>query len=179
MSFAYLSRVEKLDHAAVLTISRFRRPALNVFFGALTWTGHGAAWMIAVVTLVFADYYELFQFPQREVVLRATLAAGIGWFIAKLIKTTVPRARPFQVFVSVPRLTPAPSDDSFPSGHAAAAVAFAVAMTPLGLVIATPIALWALLVSFSRYYLGVHFPSDIVAGALIGVIAGVSMIIAG
>jgi undecaprenyl-diphosphatase len=176
---AYRARIEKLDHAAMFAIARRRRRALNAILGVLTWTGHGVAWALAVATLVLGSRYDLLRFPQREAALHSTLAAGIAWVASKLIKTAARRRRPFQVLESLPRLTSAPNDDSFPSAHAASVFAFLTAMTPLGPAVVTPIAMWAVLVSFSRYYLGVHFPSDIFAGALIGTISGAALLIVG
>lgn len=161
----------------MLAIARRRRPVLTALLGALTWTGHGGAWAIAVVTLVFGIRYDFVRFAYREYALHSTLAAGISWIVVKVIKVLVHRRRPFQVLENFPRLTSAPSDDSFPSGHAASVFAFLTAMAPLGPAVATPIAFGALVISFSRYYLGVHFPSDIFAGALIGVVCGAGYLI--
>lgn len=163
----------------MFAISRRRHRALNAFFGVLTWTGHGWAWTIVVVTLIFGSRYDVFRFAPRDAALHATIAVGIAWVIAKLIKTIVSRRRPFQVLEGFTRLTSAPNDDSFPSAHAATVFAFLTAMTPHGPAVVTPIAIWAVLVSFSRYYLGVHFPSDILAGALVGVISGAALVISG
>lgn len=125
---------------AMLAMSRRRHPVLTAMLRTLTWTGHGRAWAIAVVTLALVIQYHAARFPHAESLLHSTLAAGIAWLLTKAIKVAVRRRRPFQVLENFARLTPAPNDDSFPSGHS------------------------------------VHFPSDIVAGALIGVLCGMGLI---
>jgi phage replication-related protein YjqB (UPF0714/DUF867 family) len=108
--------------------------------------------------------------------LQAAFAPGIAWIFVKAMKVFWRRRRPFQILEGFPGLTPAPLDDSFPSGHTASVFAFLVAMSPLGPLVSAVLALWAGIVAYSRYYLGVHFPSDILVGALIGIGAGVGVI---
>jgi undecaprenyl-diphosphatase len=66
-----------------------------------------------------------------------------------------------------------PSDQfSFPSGHTAAAFAMATLVSFHFPILTLPVIIWALLVGFSRIYLGVHYPTDILAGIVIGVTSG-------
>lgn len=176
MLSTYRAQIERFDHAAMRAISRRRHPVLTAMLRTLTWTGHGYAWAIAVVTLALVIRYDAARFPRGESILHSTLAAGIAWILVKAIKALVRRRRPFQVLGDYARLTPAPNDDSFPSGHSASAFAFLTALTPLGPEVVVPVAIWAVVISYSRYYLGVHFPSDIVAGVLIGVLSGMGLI---
>ena len=89
-----------------------------------------------------------------------------------LLKPLVGRARPFQSDGSVALLVSSPGDFSFPSGHtgasfAAAAVMFFGRSSLWGWALAL-----AALIAFSRLYLYVHYPSDVLAGALLGILTG-------
>ena len=107
-------------------------------------------------------------------IARSFLLAGIMAFAIELplyitLKHGIKRDRPCEVLSGVyPRISP--SDHfSFPSGHTAAAFLIATLIGhffPLPMV---PAYVWALLVGVSRIYLGVHYPSDILAGLFIGV----------
>jgi undecaprenyl-diphosphatase len=61
-----------------------------------------------------------------------------------------------------------PESPSFPSGHSASAFAFAVASSSAMPALAAPLRLLAASVAYSRVHTGVHYPGDVIAGALIG-----------
>jgi membrane-associated phospholipid phosphatase len=65
-----------------------------------------------------------------------------------------------------------PSSTSFPSGHSGSAAAFAVAVGDVLPGLRLPLGVAAAIVAFSRIYTGVHYPSDIVAGAVVGGLLG-------
>lgn len=176
MSAAFRSALERFDHAAMLAVARRRHPIVTGVLRALTWTGEGRWWAAIVLVLAAGIRFDFLRFPHREFTLFATLAPGVSWIFVKALKVFWRRRRPFQVLENYPGLTPAPLDDSFPSGHTASVFAFLVAMSPIGPVVAALLALWAGVVAFSRYYLGVHFPSDILVGALIGTLAGAGLV---
>lgn len=101
-----------------------------------------------------------------------TSTALLNFALKKIIK----RPRPFLVHAS---LTPVykPSEYSFPSGHTSASFSTAVALSsvyPKWYVIG-PSLLWAGTVGYSRMYLGVHNPSDVAAGAILGTGAALGM----
>ncbi len=79
------------------------------------------------------------------------------------------RPRPQPHRVPLPhRFLSRPDSSSFPSGHTASAVAFALAVSRVQPALTTPLGLLALGVAYGRLYTGVHYPGDILAGALIG-----------
>jgi len=90
------------------------------------------------------------------------------------LKKIFKRPRPFLVHVSLTPLT-RPSQYSFPSGHTSSSFSTATALTMAypKWYVAAPSFLWAGTVGYSRMYLGVHNPSDVVAGAVLG--AGTAM----
>lgn len=72
------------------------------------------------------------------------------------------------------RVLPVPSSFSFPSGHSASAVAFATGVALESPAVALPVGAAAAVVAYSRIHAGVHYPSDVVVGAGVGVLAGVA-----
>ncbi|MFD9389261.1 phosphatase PAP2 family protein [Streptomyces sp. NPDC060000] len=108
--------------------------------------------------------------PRRAAVL-GVAAIGVASATANLLgKKLVRRPRPHRGEDSPfpGRHVPMPHSASFPSGHTASAVAFAAAVGPTLPVSAVPLGLLACAVGYSRVHTGVHYPGDVVAGALLG-----------
>jgi len=103
--------------------------------------------------------------------LRILISVGVSAVVANILKYSIDLPRPFEVYPYIEKLSSGGSP-SFPSGHTADAFAFAIAVSlayPKWQIL-LPSLFWASLVGYSRMSLGVHFPSDVAAGALIGVI---------
>jgi membrane-associated phospholipid phosphatase len=99
------------------------------------------------------------------ILVSATVNSGI----TLLMKYTFNRDRPFVTYPDITKKSPAGSP-SFPSGHTSMAFSTATSLSlsyPKWYVI-TPSFMWAVTVGYSRMYLGVHYPTDVLAGAVIG-----------
>lgn len=146
-----------------------RRPWLDDFFTALTRLGDGG--MIFLVLAV-----GLMCFPKtRRAGMAALAALAIGALCTNVVlKHLVARPRPWLDVAGLIPLVYEPDPNSFPSGHTCAAFAFAGAMAgTLPVAWGKALALCgAALMGFSRLYVGVHYPSDVLAGLLVGLLAG-------
>lgn len=142
------------------------------------------------VALTVAGYAGLLWVVLSSVVARAThrpvlpviaLTAACVWgadLIAGAVKLLVDRPRPFEVLPNVDQLVHGTVGASMPSGHAATSFAGAVVLGYLARRAAWALALLALAVAFSRVYVGVHYPSDVVAGAALGTAVAVLLLAA-
>lgn len=90
-----------------------------------------------------------------------------------VLKPLVERVRPYHVNPDIIPLIAYPKDYSFPSGHAAAAFAAATALYCFNKKWGSVALILAAVMSFSRLYLGVHYPTDVFIGAAIGALLGV------
>ena len=89
-----------------------------------------------------------------------------------ILKPLVARLRPFTVNTAVELLIPPPADFSFPSGHTYASFASSTAILRNNRRIGSCALVLAILIAFSRLYLYVHYPTDVLFGILLGILAG-------
>ncbi|MCR8920773.1 phosphatase PAP2 family protein [Parasutterella secunda] len=126
----------------------------------------GAIWIALAALLLIIERY-------RQSGLAVSIALLIDFVAVNLIiKPLVGRERPCDVTVPEDMLLACLSDHSFPSGHTAAAFAAAFALFLYHKRAGSAALILAFLMGFSRLYLFVHFPSDVIAGALLGLIFG-------
>jgi undecaprenyl-diphosphatase len=127
--------------------------------------------VVILVGSVVASVLLVKRWAQGTVALAAALFTEVGVFLTTVL--LVPRDRP-----DVPKLDAVPPTSSFPSGHTAASIALygtlaviAAALLPTGWlrrVVVAIVALVPVAVGFSRLYRGMHHPSDVLAGVLLG-----------
>lgn len=157
-----------IDRDILLFIQEYiRNPVLNIPMIFITSLGNaGLFWIIASLLMLAAK-------RTRKTGFLALCALFAGFLVTNLlIKNLAARIRPYEAFPAIELLIKRPLDFSFPSGHATSSFAAACIYCrylnrPAGI---AAIVL-ACLISFSRLYVGVHYPSDVICGVIIGILA--------
>ena len=168
----YLHALLRADRAAALASSRLRHPGLTPFALAISYSGTAPVWIGTVVLLVVLARRGFGGIPDLEGVLAAMTGALVALLTGQLMKLGFKRARPFHALEGHDPVGLLPIDNSMPSNHASTSVALCVALLRIAHPWAAPVAAWALLVTFSRYYIGVHYPSDLAVGVALGATCG-------
>ncbi|MBD3288051.1 phosphatase PAP2 family protein [candidate division KSB1 bacterium] len=142
------------------------RKKIDRFFYLLSRSGDGYLYGAVGAYLLF-----LRDMTGLKALLASLSAFSLELPVSVLIKKWARRIRPFESVEGILHLIKPPDKYSFPSGHAAAAFLIADILSFQFPPIQVPLYSWASLVGFSRIYLGVHFPSDVVAGMILGLSA--------
>jgi len=165
-----LHQLGAIDRAVYAAIAAVPAPALDREMRRLSSAAnHSKLWLAIAATLALTGP------AGRRAASRGVLAIGVTSAAVNLgVKSLSRRRRPDRVGAGVPgpRHVPMPSSSSFPSGHSAAAFAFAAAISRDCPWLAIAIQFLAGGVAYSRVHTGVHYPGDTVVGALIGAGAG-------
>ena len=169
-----LNRLAAREHVWLERLNGVRLPDWEVaVFRAASRLGDGVLWYALMGGLL-----AWYGFDALPAVLHMVVAGLAGTLVYKWLKGATERPRPYQVCPTICCLT-APLDRfSFPSGHTLHAVVFSLVASAYYPALAAWVWPFTLLVAASRLVLGLHYPSDVVIGAVLGgVIAGLSLIL--
>lgn len=174
-STLFLRRAIELELGFCVSVNHaFGAPLIQRFFAVISRLGDGIFWYTLMLLLPLI--YGSRAIPVSLLMI-VTGVANLA--IYKLIKHTTERERPCSVNSQI-RLGTAPLDHySFPSGHTLHAVAFTIIACFFFPALGWILIPFACLVAASRIILGLHFPTDVAAGALIGTLIasiGISLI---
>ena len=158
-------RVAARDSAAFAWVARTRTPGAERRLTQLSRAAdHGELWWAAAAALGVTGG------RRRRGAVRGLLALGIASGVANVPAKFAAR-RPRPPLADVPlarRLTNQPLTSSFPSGHSASAAAFAVGVAMEAPIAGAAVGVLAAAVAYSRVYVGVHYPGDVLAGVGLG-----------
>jgi membrane-associated phospholipid phosphatase len=162
-----VEEARKLDLAVYGVIASTRTPVLDVAFARLTMAADHSRLSIGSATILWLTGGS----RGRHAATRGLTSVAVTSVVVNLgIKTVARRRRPDRLARDIPRSqqVPMPASSSFPSGHSAAAFAFATSVASVLPMAGLPLRGLAALVAYSRVHTGVHYPGDVVAGALLG-----------
>ena len=149
--------------------NQFRTPFGDFVMPLISKLGNGG-----IIWLVLSWLLCVFPKYRKAGVTMLTALALDVLLCNVMLKPLVGRMRPFTVNTGMELLINAPKDFSFPSGHTAASFAAAFALLFVKNKLWIPSMILASLIAFSRLYLYVHYPTDVLAGILLGLIVSVA-----
>lgn len=125
---------------------------------------YGLIWIILTLILLIRQ-------PTRKIGLQCTISLILTSLVVNIgIKPAVARIRPYEMIPGLTLLVRRAVDYSFPSGHSAASFAVAwVIFRNAPKKYGIPVLILAFLISLSRLYVGIHYPTDVLCGILIGI----------
>ncbi len=160
------------DARMALQVALRRKHSLDSWMLLVTRLGDGWAWLTVSLLVVVLDFRSCVS-----VLLPFATGIALEFAAFKSLKKCFRRERPYQKLERVICMR-VPSDRfSFPSGHTAAAFVAVAVFGSFYSWLFVPLLVLACLIGFSRVYIGVHYPSDVTAGALLGLACGLMAVL--
>ncbi len=160
-------RIQKWDNRILMMLAKRHTPFLNKFLILITTTGNnGYVWFVLATPFILTNRWRLTGFTLLSAMGIATLTGEIT--IKHLVKRVRPCSKAFDEYLLIEN----PPHYSFPSGHTTSSFAVSAAALIVCPTIFVPVLIYSMLMSFSRLYLLVHYPTDVLAGMVIGFICG-------
>ena len=161
--------IKKLDANGILFMStKFpRNKVFDTISIVINKIGYGG-----IMWLFLATFLLLFT-PYKNYGLMIILADFLYYLLcAKIIKPNFSRKRPFQQDDTIQIIINKPKSSSFPSGHSTIAFSCTIILFFMNPIVGCLALILSLVIAFSRVYLLIHYPSDVILGSLIGVCIG-------
>lgn len=171
MKSEIFKKIAERDKEAITKVQRIQTKIGIFLFSMVTYSGSSPTWFLVAIGLFILGFLKIELLENQELFLFSMRPALGAWILGLFIKRLVKRNRPIeaiQKFKSQRFLLR--KDDSFPSSHTAAATAFFTTLLIYQHPYAPIFGIWCSMIAFSRLYLTVHFPSDIFAGAILGIL---------
>ena len=169
-----LARIQAMDTSITRWLNQVHGKSwLTQFFAHISRLGDGVFWYGIMLLLPL-------MYGNRAIItsLHMAVTGLVALFVYKFLKSRTSRPRPFIANNTIIRCAPALDEYSFPSGHTLHAVAFSIILLsylPQWFWVVVP---FSILIALSRPILGLHYASDVVAGAALGGgIAGISLLL--
>lgn len=168
----FFDMVTQWDLSVLEAIQNIKSDALDLLMMIFSYMGEaGAIWIFAAITMLCFKKTKV----TGAMILFALIAGVLIGEVA--LKNIVCRPRPFVTFPDLSQNINPPDGYSFPSGHSCSSFAAATILLLRDKRFGLPALLVAALIAFSRLYNCVHFPTDVLAGILLGISLGVITVI--
>jgi undecaprenyl-diphosphatase len=165
-----IDNITYFDNIILFNISTlYGRKFLSNILRWISHSANGYYYPLIPVLLMFVDAEMAWSF-----FLTGLAAFALELPVNKILKIIIKRARPFEVLNNINMRILSDDRFSFPSGHSAGAFLTAVLLSCYYPILILPAFIWASLVGISRVFLGVHYPTDVLAGMAIGILSAIT-----
>lgn len=162
-----LERIQAWDNRMLSKLAKRHTNKLNKIMVFVTKTGNnGYVWFALTIPLLIIYRFRLVGYTTVLAMIISALSGEVT------IKHIVGRVRPCNRDFGKDLLIKHPAHYSFPSGHTSSSFAVTMVMFFMMPILFVPVLVYACLMAFSRIYLLVHYPTDVIAGMVLGVICG-------